>query len=229
MSRDGLKIEVCGQEIWLLPERAMFWPGASTLLIADPHWGKAASFRALGLPVPSGTTSEGIARIDSIMERTVPSRIAFLGDFLHARAGRSAEMFDALAAWRQRRSGVELLLVRGNHDRHAGDPPPGLGIQCVDAPYRISPFILAHRPASSAEGHLIAGHVHPGVRLYGAGGLRERLPCFVVTRDITILPAFGDFTGLADIAPDADARVFAVVPDGVVEIVDRQPHIAGDA
>ncbi|MBA3340558.1 MAG: hypothetical protein H0T48_01855 [Gemmatimonadaceae bacterium] len=137
----------------------------------------------------------------------------------------------ARAGWftRRRRSGVEPLLVRGNHDRHAGDPPPGLGIECVDALYRISPFILAHRPAGNAEGHSIAGHVHPGVRLYGAGGLRERLPCFVVTRDTTILPAIGDFTGLADLAVGADARVFAVVPDGVVEIVDRQPHIAGDA
>lgn len=222
---DGdLKIELCGEEMWLLPERAMYWAGRATLFIADPHWGKAASFRAHGVPVPSGTTSEGVARMDSILERMTPRRIVFLGDFLHARAGRSPEMLDALDVWRKRNSGIELLLVRGNHDRHAGDPPGGMGIECVDAPHLIFPFVFAHHPGSSPDGHMIAGHLHPGVRLYGAGGLRERLPCFVIGPDTTILPAFGDFTGLADAEPDSGARVFAVTPDRIIEIVASPLH-----
>jgi metallophosphoesterase superfamily enzyme len=44
----------------LLPEKAVFWPAQGMLIIADIHFGKAASFRAQGIPVPRGTTTENL-------------------------------------------------------------------------------------------------------------------------------------------------------------------------
>jgi DNA ligase-associated metallophosphoesterase len=216
---DGdLTIEVQRETLSLLPERAAFWHREQALLIADPHWGKAATFRAGGIPVPSGTTLEAITRLETIIQRTRAEKIYFLGDLLHAKAGRSKGMFDALFAWREARHDVEVVLVRGNHDRRAGDPPADLRFECVDAPWDKGPFILAHYPASDSNGYVIAGHVHPGIRLYGRGGLRERLPCFVFGRDFAILPAFGDFTGLGDIEPAEDQAVYVVAEDRVVRV-----------
>jgi metallophosphoesterase superfamily enzyme len=111
-----------------------------------------------------------------------------------------------------------MVLVRGNHDRRAGDPPPELGVAGVDAPASQPPFVLAHHPTSSDDGYVLAGHLHPGVRLAGPAGLRERLPCFWIREHVAVLPAFGDFTGLADVAPEAGDRVFVVAAGEVMEV-----------
>ena len=213
MNDGDLDISILGETLTLLPERAVFWKSRSTLFIADPHWGKAATFRAYGIPVPSGTTDEGIARLNSIVQRTSASHVIFLGDLLHAKAGRSSEMFAAVGAWRRKNPDVEMLLVRGNHDRRAGDPPDELGIRCTDAPHPMSPFVLDHHPRVNASGYVLAGHIHPGVRVVG-----ERLPCFSVGRDVAVLPAFGEFTGLAIISPVEGDRIFAIAEDCVIEL-----------
>ena len=208
-----------GQRLTLLAERAAFWQEASTLLVADPHWGKAATFRASGIPVPSGTTREALDRLGSAVNRTSAHRVVFLGDLLHAREGRSNDMFAALAEWRSSNPAVEVVLVRGNHDRRAGDPPAELGIECVNAPHLASPFVLAHHPVADPGGYVVAGHVHPGIRLYGSGGQRERLPCFFIGKELAILPAFGDFTGLADVEPVQGDSVYAVADERVIQVV----------
>ncbi|MBC7791583.1 MAG: ligase-associated DNA damage response endonuclease PdeM [Anaerolineae bacterium] len=217
MTRD-LCIEIRGETLWLLPERAIFWERDGSLLIADPHFGKAASFRAVGVPVPHGTTLHGIRRLDALITRAQPNRVIFLGDFLHARNGRSRETFQHLAEWRAQHPNVEMLLVRGNHDRNAGDPPPELRLACVDAPLIVPPFVFTHRPGRIPEGYVIAGHLHPGAVLVGRARQYERLPCFWFREDDAVLPAFGDFTGLAPIAAHATHRVFAVTADAVVEV-----------
>lgn len=211
------RITIRGEELSLLPERAAFWHRDKALLVADPHWGKAATFRAEGIPVPSGTTREAIDRLSSLIARTRAERVIFLGDLLHAKAGRSQSMFTALREWRGALSNIDVVLVRGNHDRRAGDPPPELGITCVDAPFPAPPFVFAHHPTRSDDGYVIAGHVHPAVRLSGPARQSARLPCFLVTDDLAILPAFGDFTGLADIEASANDRVYAIVDDSVIE------------
>lgn len=209
-TRGDTVVEVQGEELVLLPERAALWRARSTLLVADPHFGKAATFRAAGIPVPSGTTRDGLARLDAMLARTGARRVVFLGDYLHARAGRAPDTLTALARWAAASAALELVLVRGNHDRHAGDPPAEARVRCVDAPLVEAPFVLAHHPADSADGYVIAGHLHPGVSLVGRGRQHERLPCFWLRERYAVLPAFGDFTGLAIVDPAAGDRVYAV-------------------
>lgn len=218
MNDGDLKIVVRGESLVLLPERAVYWPAQEAVFIADPHWGKAATFRAYGIPVPSGTTDEGIARLDRVVQRTSARQVIFLGDLLHAKAGRSSEMFAALGEWRRNCCDIELLLVRGNHDRRAGDPPGELGIRCTDAPYSMSPFVLDHHPRPSEDGYVLAGHVHPGVRIFGAGRQMEKLPCFYFGASVGILPAFGDFTGLAIVEPEEGDSVYAIAEDTVLAV-----------
>jgi DNA ligase-associated metallophosphoesterase len=207
-------IELRGERLRLMPERAAFWERESMLLVADPHWGKAATFRAGGIPVPSGTTREAIARLDSAVTRTNAKTIAFLGDLLHAPEGRSDSLFSALHMWRESRRNLHVILVRGNHDRRAGDPPASLGFDCVDAPHVVGPFALAHHPASHDTAYVLAGHVHPGVWVPYAG----RVSCFVFGDSCGILPAFGDFTGLALVDREAGERVFAIGDSEVLEL-----------
>ncbi len=210
-----------GQTFHLLHERAAFWEERATLLVADPHWGKAATFRSAGLFVPRGTTGSGVARLESILSRMPARRIIFLGDFLHAREGRARRTFDKLADWRSRRPELELVLVRGNHDRGAGDPPAELDIWCLNGPLLEDGLAFTHFPDPIDGAFVIAGHLHPGVRLVGRGRQRQRLPCFWLRHDRCVLPAFGDFTGMAIVEPTMGDRVFVVADTAVVEIGGR--------
>lgn len=211
-SMSDLQIELAGQPLLLLPEKAAFLPGTATLLVADVHLGKAHSFRRLGVPVPSGTTAGTLDRLGSALARTQARALVILGDLLHGPQVRDAAALDALAAWRTAHAQVEMTLVRGNHDDRAGDPPPRAGIRCVDegdAAARIGPFVLQHHPQPAPEAYALAGHTHPCVVLRGRwDGLR--LPCFWFGAQVGVLPAFGEFTGMHAMRPGAGDRVYAV-------------------
>ena len=107
-----------------------------------------------------------------------------------------------------------MTIVRGNHDREAGDVT-GLGIEGVDGPLIEPPFVFTHVPVDDERGYVVAGHLHPGADLVGAGRQRVRLPCFWFGSRTAVLPAFGDFTGLWPIVPAVGDRVF-VIADGEI-------------
>jgi len=212
-------LELAGEPVRLLPERALFWPAACALVVADMHWGKAAAFRAAGIPIPGGATRQDLDRLDQAVARTGARRLIVLGDLFHAKAGRIATRTLAdLRRWREERDTLEIQLARGNHDRHAGDPPADLRVNCVDAPAFLPPFVLRHQPAPAEQGYTLAGHVHPGIVLAGPGLFRERLPCFVVGENVAVLPAFGSFTGLGMITAEPGERVFVVAEGQVVPV-----------
>lgn len=212
---DELAIKYAGETLLLLADKAIYWPQQHTLLVADLHIGKAASYRALHQPVPRGTTEATLARLDQLLARYACDRLVVLGDFLHARTARAAGTLAVLAAWRTRHCELEIVLVRGNHDRHAGDPPAELGITVHEEPWLLGPFALCHEPEPHASHAVLAGHVHPAYVLRGRARQRLRLPCFVIGAQVAVLPAFGEFTGGWNVAPQAGTRMFLTGADRV--------------
>lgn len=215
--------------IWLHPSLATFLPGHAALLVADVHLGKAASFRRLGVPVPSGstaTTLEALGDALASLGGTPVHHLVFLGDLLHAARGRSPELSrvvgQALTAWRGLRPGLGMHLVRGNHDRAAGDPPPEWGIELQTEPWLMGPWALCHEPQAVSGAYTLAGHWHPCIGLSGSARERLRLPCFWMgdpnRHAVGVLPAFGDFTGMHPIQRRAGDRVWAVADQAVREL-----------
>ena len=91
-------ILAAGRPLTLLAEKAAFLAASRTLLVADAHIGKAVTFRALGVPVPRGTTSETLAALSALIASWRARRVVFLGDFLHsAHANGDARRGRALA------------------------------------------------------------------------------------------------------------------------------------
>ena len=215
---DSATIIVGGQPLWLLPERAAFLPETSTLLIADAHIGKALSFRKLGVPVPHGTTSETLGVLSALVSRLDAKRIVFLGDFLHSARAHGPTTMNTVARWRDAHATLELTLVRGNHDNHAGDPAAHLGIDAVDEPLMHGELALCHHPVARPPAYVLAGHLHPGVGLGGRANDHLRLPCFWVGAQVGVLPAFGAFTGLHTIRAAAEDRVFVATDGQVIEL-----------
>jgi DNA ligase-associated metallophosphoesterase len=222
---DGLAIAIAGASLRLLPERALWWPQARTLFVADVHLGKAETYRALGVPVPDGPTQATLARLARVVDACGAERLVVLGDLLHARQAREPGTLEPLRAWRRARQALHCVLVRGNHDDRAGDPPSDLGIEVMAAPAPLGPFALCHEPAGQAPGatpgYRLAGHLHPAVRLSGRAGGSLRLRCFVVGPAEMVLPAFGEFTGAVTVVHGPGERLFAVAGDRVVEVPAR--------
>jgi DNA ligase-associated metallophosphoesterase len=200
----------------LLPQRAAWQASAGALWIADPHFGKAASFRAQAIPAPGGTTRENLRRLGELVDAHGARRLVVLGDFLHARGGRTTALLAQLRAWRAARADLECIVVRGNHDEHAGDAPRECGFEAVDAPYALDGVEGWHHAADSGGGPdgatILSGHIHPVMRLSGPGRDRLRLPCFCMRGREILLPAFGEFTGGHTVDPREWREI--VVTDG---------------
>jgi DNA ligase-associated metallophosphoesterase len=208
------KIALAGQTVALLAGGAAFLPEWGTLLVADAHFGKAVSFRRLGVPVPQGTTSATLEALTGLVRETGAGQIVFLGDFLHSARAHAAGTLDALVHWRDAHADLQLTLVRGNHDLRAGDPPASLGLQVVDEPLMLGGLALCHHPQVLAGAYTLAGHWHPCVTLSGKARERLRLPCFWLgdesTYPVGVLPAFGAFTGMHPIDRRSGDRVFVL-------------------
>lgn len=199
-----------------MPEKALWWPAESTLLVADIHLGKDASFQAAGIPIPLGPTSETLQRLTDLIRKVRPRRVTMLGDLWHAKAGRTRGLLAEFVTWREDHCGVEMLLVEGNHDAKAGPLPASADMIEVQEPHFVLPFALCHYPCASAGAYVLSGHIHPGVVLEGRGRQALRLPCFWFGADTAVLPSFGLFTGCGRIQPRAQDQVLIIADDRVV-------------
>ena len=214
-------VTVGGHALTLLPQKAAFLADFKTLLVADAHIGKAVSFRRWGVPVPRGTTSETLGVLSALIGRTHAVRVVFLGDFLHSEHSHAPSTMGALARWRELHAGLDLVLVRGNHDDRAGDPPTQLRFETVDEPLRVGGLALCHHPVAYDGAYVLAGHLHPCVSISGRAHDSLRLPCFHFGERLGVLPAFGAFTGMHPIRATECDRVFVVADDDVVEVSPR--------
>ncbi|GGJ79492.1 ligase-associated DNA damage response endonuclease PdeM [Pseudomonas matsuisoli] len=213
-----LSIDYAGTTLILLADKAIYWPAQRALLIADVHIGKAAAYRRLGQPVPHGTTADNFARIDALLRGHTCERLIVLGDFLHAPESHSIATLDAIGEWRFQHADLDVVLIRGNHDRWAGDPPASLCIHTVAEPLLLGPLALQHEPDAHATHAVIAGHLHPMFRLRGRGREQLRLPCFHIDRKVCLMPAFGLFTGGMNIEATDYSRTYVVADGGLLEV-----------
>ncbi len=219
-----LDTTIAGERVTLLADGGLWLPALGTLLVADVHWGKGATFRARGIPVPPGSTARDLERLSTLVHALDAERLVVLGDLVHAREGWEGDTLEAALGWRAEHAALDVVLVVGNHDARAGAAPAALRITEVAEPWTLGPWRLAHHPpgegpyAPPAEGHLVHGHVHPAVRLSGLARTHATLPAFVVGPVRTILPSFGSFTGRSAVGLEAGDRAYVIVEREVIEV-----------
>ena len=106
-------------DLWLWPGFAVTRPAYSQLIVADVHLGKAASFRAQGVPVPNQVTEENLERLSMLIRVSRSSSLIVLGDLIHDRKALSG-LLPIWERWREQHPQLELKLIVGNHDRKLG-------------------------------------------------------------------------------------------------------------
>ena len=199
-----------------MPQRAVWWPARSAVLVADLHWGKDETFRQRGVPLPSGQLGEELARLNQIIEKTGSKTLYVLGDLIHGRLGITPGVEARIARWR-RGVDIEFVLIRGNHDRHMPELPPSWHIDSCPEPLRVGEFALAHHPEPVSDGFAWAGHLHPTVGLESRAD-HLRLPCFHLQKSLGVLPAFTAFSAGPRIKRTPCDRVFAIADEHVIEV-----------
>ncbi len=179
-----------GETLLLLGGKGVWDPARRILLVADLHLGKAETFQAHGIPLPSDGDAATLNTLLELAERWRPQTVVVLGDLIHSRLGLTGELRAKLAALPEL-LGCQLRLIGGNHER--GSWIEGLVQEPSQA---LGPWWLSHTP-EPRSGHLnLCGHLHP-VAVVGRGADRLRLPCFSYCQanERLALPAFGRLTG----------------------------------
>ena len=206
-----------GEELILDKERALFLPKHQLLAISDLHLGKSAHFRQAGLQVPATIAQTDLQRLSLLIKQYNPKTLLINGDMFHH--GLNTDV-DEFLAWRKQYQELNLLLVKGNHDRLSGANYAAMNIEIHESNYCLGPFCFIHDAPNCTDEELypISGHIHPGVTIVGKAKQRLKFPCFYFGKDYAVLPAFSLFTGLYTIYPKANERIFAVTPKSVVEV-----------
>lgn len=205
-------IEIQGEELLLLPEKAIFWQEKQYLMLSDLHLGKARHFQKNGYAVPEG--GKNLRILSQLIGHFQPEKVLFLGDLFHSTYNESIGQLEAF----MEKHPTHYELVVGNHDILDEAHYDRLGMELTYGHRQEGPFCLCHEPMASQNAYVLSGHIHPGVRLQGRGRQRLRLPCFHFAAKQGILPAFGSFTGLHVIEPEAEDRVFVVLENEVLQV-----------
>jgi len=211
-----MTIDLCGEVLELLPQKAIYWKREQTLLMADLHLGKINHFRKSGIAVPAKANEKNLELIVELINSTNPARVIFLGDLFHSHYNSEWEVFGELI---NHFKSIAFELVIGNHDILSENQYVRKGITVYDD-LRLPPFIFTHHPLEDPDDQFynLAGHVHPGATLHGIAKQSVTLPCFYFGKQQGILPAFGMFTGLARIKPKRSDGVYVIVEDRIVKV-----------
>lgn len=88
-SSPPVKVEI-RPDVWLDSRRALWLADERRLVVADLHWGYAAAHRARGNLLPSWGDAEIERTLHALVSTYQPVEMIWLGDVVHAAAGRPA-------------------------------------------------------------------------------------------------------------------------------------------
>jgi DNA ligase-associated metallophosphoesterase len=210
-------IEILGQTLILSPQKAMYWIEQGTLLLADVHLGKETHFRKKGIAAPGNILYDNLQKMDLLVQRFEPARTIFLGDLFHSVYN---DAWLPFTAWMKEYPNISFELVEGNHDILDKRLYEQAGMKVHKEPYLVAPFLLSHHPMEEiADGNYnLYGHIHPGVALQGPAKQYMKLPCFLFQKTSGIMPAFGQFTGLAMVKPGKEDAIWVVGDEKVISL-----------
>ncbi len=235
-------------DLELRADRAAFWPVHRMLLVADLHLGKDASFRRSGIGVPIGANEATLSRLATAIRQTGAEHLVVLGDMFHARSSLSQQVQATISRFLEAHSSLQVTLIRGNHDLGIRKLPTSWNVRVEASHLMLDGFCMRHDPGlgNAGDAHdtragqsgksqaaadmevekememvaaelILCGHIHPAIQFRDSGAA-VRLPCFWLTQNRLIFPAFGDFTGTCVIRPQQEDRVWAVVDNELFDM-----------
>lgn len=185
----------CFDEVLLLTnQRVIYWEKENALILSDLHIGKSAHFQKSGIPVPSSILLSDLSRLDKLIRHFKVEKLIVVGDLFHASYNKDLDIFKE---WLTNYKNLTIKLIKGNHDRLKNSIYDRFKIETFTKELKINSFKFVHEfSCKQTNSYTISGHIHPGVFIKGKGKQCIKLPCYQVTENRLVLPAFSLFTGL---------------------------------
>src|ERR1043165_215964 len=204
-----ISIKIRGEDLILLPARAIFWKKQNALLISDLHLGKSGHFRKAGIALPSSIHHDDLDRLSKLISEFQVEKLFLLGDLFHSAHNREWNHF---LSWRKNLPSLEIHLIKGNHDILDAQLIHEAEIFLHHDHLELSPFLFVHNNIGNhSSAYTLSGHIHPTIHLTGRAKQSAILPCFWFGKNSGVLPAFGNFTGNAIISPHENDRIFFII------------------
>jgi len=139
-----------------------------------------------------------------------------VGDLFHAEYNKDLDEFKS---WLTQFNNLNIKLIKGNHDRLSDKVYQQFNIEVFNKNYTENLLKFVHDFDNiEKEYFVISGHTHPGVFIKGKGKQRIKLPCYQVTKQQLILPAFSLFTGLNTKNAPENCKNYCFTNDGIFEV-----------
>jgi uncharacterized protein len=193
---------------------ALFHRKERWLAVADLHFGYELSQRAAGRLVPLWGMTSIEDRLKELLDEYQPRQLIIVGDLVHDKASAKAAG-ELLARLRER---CEVIVLAGNHDRHAART-----IEFLPR-WETPEFIFQHGDCARDESgrHQIIGHYHPAASITDGAGLRLKFPAFIQQARCWILPAFSPWAGGVAWPEDGESRIWLCTPRRVLRVDGRR-------
>jgi DNA ligase-associated metallophosphoesterase len=186
-------IYIKGEDLILTSQRAIYWKRENALILSDVHIGKTGHFKKHGIPMPDAILQKDLERLEALINHFKAEKLVVVGDLFHAEGNEDMVTFKS---WLQQFENLQIVLIKWNHDRLPKKVMTLFNFQ-AETELEIGPFLLVHEHLSCHKDKFtISGHTHPGVLVKGIGKQKIKLPCYQVSSNQIILPAFSLFTGL---------------------------------
>ena len=213
-----LPFELFNNQFLVTSGRSIFWENESALILSDLHLGKSGHFRKSGIAIPQAVLVEDMQRLVAQIQFYKPQKIIVVGDLFHSNANKEHDFF---LKWRNDLGHLAVHLVKGNHDILKESWYYEAGITLHKHSLTIGGFSFMHDINDCTDDektYCFSGHIHPGIRIRGAGRQALQLACFYFGKKYAVLPAFGKFTGTVALAPEKGDAVFALVDGNVMRM-----------
>ena len=207
-------IKIKNQTFVLTNQRAMFWEKEKALVLSDLHIGKAAHFRKNGIALSNQVFESDLQRLSILIEHFKPEKLVVVGDLLHA--GDNSEV-NQFCTWKEQFLELKFYLIEGNHDKISKALDKKLCLDFKSERYETEDFIFVHDFNKKEDKFQISGHIHPGF-LINSPIKKIKLPCFVVSENQILLPAFSEFTGLETKNLPKNGRFYVFTDAEIYEI-----------
>ena len=210
------KIQCANETLEITNQRVIFWQKEKALILSDLHIGKSAHFQKSGIPIPSSILREDLLRLENLILHFKANNLLIVGDLFHAEYNTDLDEFKV---WLQRFENLKIRLIKGNHDRLSNRIYEQFDIEVFGSSLQMKTLKFVHDFTSIDKNcFTISGHTHPGVFIKGKAKQRIKLPCYQVTKDQLILPAFSLFTGLNTKNAPKKCKNYGFTDDGIFEV-----------
>tara|TARA_R110002012_G_scaffold172861_2_gene337674 strand:- start:79 stop:732 length:654 start_codon:yes stop_codon:yes gene_type:complete len=185
----------CNNENFILTnQRALFWEKEQALVLSDLHVGKSATFRKAGIPISKNVLKKDLDRLAHLIGHFRATKLIVVGDLFHAEHNLDIIYFET---WLSSFKNLNIELILGNHDRLNEKQLSKMSLKVFQPKKTTNNLCFVHDAKCDKNALFsVSGHTHPGVIIKGKARQHIKLPCYQVTKNQLILPAFSLFTGL---------------------------------